>query len=89
MKKFKGKMAFKKGIKSQVPVSYASNPIYSAGRDQENCGSSQPRQIVHKILSRKYLTLNKTGRVGKVVEHRPSKHETLSSTLLKKRISKT
>jgi hypothetical protein len=34
-------------------VVHTSNPIYSGGRDQEDCTSSQPRQRVCEIMSRK------------------------------------
>jgi hypothetical protein len=34
-------------------VVHAYNPSYSGGRDQEDCGQSQPGQIVCKILSQK------------------------------------
>jgi hypothetical protein len=39
------------------PVAHTCNPSYSGGRDQD-CGSvpSQQAQIVHKMLSQKYLT---------------------------------
>jgi hypothetical protein len=36
-------------------VAHVCNPSYSEGRDQENCGSSQPRQIVRETLSWKKL----------------------------------
>jgi hypothetical protein len=32
-------------MKSQVLVAHAYNPSYSGGRDQENHGSKQPRQM--------------------------------------------
>jgi hypothetical protein len=38
-----------------APVAQACNPSYSGGRDQEDRGSSQPRQIVQKTLSQKSL----------------------------------
>jgi hypothetical protein len=40
---------------------------------------SQPRQIVHKTLSRKYPTQKRAGGVAQVVECLLSKHEVLSS----------
>jgi hypothetical protein len=40
---------------------------------------SQPGQIVQEILSRKYPTQKRAGRVAQVVEHLPSKYEALSS----------
>jgi hypothetical protein len=39
---------------------------------------SQPRQIVHKTLSWKYLIEKKAGRVAQVIKCLPSKHEALS-----------
>jgi hypothetical protein len=40
---------------------------------------SQPRQIVHEILSRKYPTQKRAGGVTHVVEYLPSNSEVLSS----------
>jgi hypothetical protein len=40
---------------------------------------SQPKQIVHETLSRKYPTQKRAGRVTQVVECLPSKCEALSS----------
>jgi hypothetical protein len=47
-------------------VVHACNPSYSGGRDQEDCGSKQPRQIVHETLSQKTLHKNRAGRVAQV-----------------------
>jgi hypothetical protein len=52
-------------------VVHICNPSYSGGRDQED--------PVLKILSQKYPTQKRTGRVAQVVEHLPSKCEVLSS----------
>jgi hypothetical protein len=40
---------------------------------------ASPRQIVREILSQKYSTLKRAGRIGQVVEHLPSNHEGLDS----------
>jgi hypothetical protein len=37
-------------------VTHAYNPNYSGGRDQEDLGLSQPRQIVQETLSQKTTT---------------------------------
>jgi hypothetical protein len=43
----------KKEIKGQAPVSHACDPSYSGGRDQEDHGLSQSREIIQKTLSQK------------------------------------
>jgi hypothetical protein len=44
-------------------VAHACNPSYSRGRDQEDHGSKQPWQIVHKTLSQKILHKSRVGGV--------------------------
>jgi hypothetical protein len=45
-------------------LAHAYNPSYSGGRDQEDCGSKQPRQIVCKTLSQKNSSQKRAGRVA-------------------------
>jgi hypothetical protein len=52
---------------SMVPVAHAHNPSYSGRRDKEDCGSSQPRKIVCKMLSQKHPSQNKAGGVAQGV----------------------
>jgi hypothetical protein len=47
-------------------VAHTSNPSYSEGRDQEDCGSKQAWKIVCKILFQKNPT--QKNRVGGVVQ---------------------
>jgi hypothetical protein len=52
---------------SLAPVAHACNPSYSGGRDQEECSSKPPWQIVHETLSRKNPLQKKAGRVAQGV----------------------
>jgi hypothetical protein len=40
-------------------VAHTYNPSNSGGRQQEDCGSKPPGQIVHETLSRKHPLPNK------------------------------
>jgi hypothetical protein len=46
-------IAIKRSRFSQTPVVHACNPSYSGGRDQEDCSSRQPRQIVLETQTQK------------------------------------
>jgi hypothetical protein len=49
----------------QVLVTYACNPSYSGGRDQEDCGS-KPAWANSETPSQKYLKQKRAGRVAEV-----------------------
>jgi hypothetical protein len=61
---------------SQAPGAHAYNPSYSGGRDQEDCGGSEPTQIVLETLSQKTLHKNRAGGVsqGEGPEFKPQYH---------------
>jgi hypothetical protein len=42
-------------------VAHAYNPKYIGGRNQEDCGWSQPREIVHETLAWKNPLWNRAG----------------------------
>jgi hypothetical protein len=46
---------------TRVLVAHACNCSCSGGRDQEDCSLSQPRQIVHEILSQKNPSQKRAG----------------------------
>jgi hypothetical protein len=50
-----------------VLVAHMCNPTYSGGRDQEDCGSKQPRQIVLETLSQKNPSQKGSGGVDRGV----------------------
>jgi hypothetical protein len=57
------KWTFKKPS-SWVPVTHACNSTYSEDRNQEDPGSRQPGQIIHKTLSRKNMSQKRAGGVA-------------------------
>jgi hypothetical protein len=58
-------------------VAHTSNPNYSGGRNQDDCGSKPFPGKVCETLSQKYPTQKRTSGVALVVEHQPSKYESL------------
>jgi hypothetical protein len=67
----------KRHWRSWVPVAHTCTRYYSGGRDQEDHGSSQPREVVHETLSWKILNKNRAGGVaqGEGPEFKPLYHK--------------